>query len=151
MKHLKLLTILLALFEPIAIILYFGYDFKSFSKVWGSELESWFIVSNFLIVHCFSEHPKWRLPALWLLLLTAFSTSVWSSCHNLFAVFFFLSCVYSLTEFKRMQPYLIIYCCSVIIGIFFGLFWFETYALVVLCAYHLHLYKINYDYENRHL
>ncbi len=147
--RIKILTIMLALLQPIIIIYNYGCGFKSFSKVWGSEIEWIFILCNFLVIKSFLEHPRWRLSALFLLLLTCFSTNSYSNCHNLLAVIFFLSCLYSLTEFKSMRNYFYAYCFSVVIGLLSNLFWFEFYAVYVLCAYHLNLYWINYKYENR--
>lgn len=148
MDKIKVGVVILALLQPLIIIGFFGLEFKSFSKCWGTMLEPLFILTNAATSFFFFSLNRWRIPAVFLMLLTAFSTDTFSSLHNFLAISFFISCVYGLAEFKRTRLYLILYCFS---GIFcgLGLFWIETYATYVLCFYHLHLLFIKYKFDNR--
>ena len=150
MYKIKLAVILLCLLQPLIYLVYFKGDLQSFSHSFETELQPLFIVVNASSSFFFFSLNKWKIPALFLMLLTAFSTERFETIHNIFAVLFFLSCFYSLQEYKRMEMYLRLYCFSIFIA-FFGLFWFEFLAVYVLCFYHLHnLYK-NFQYNTRNI
>lgn len=149
-SYLKLLTIGLALSIPIIILTVYGVNFKSFSKLWETPLQPIFIISNTTVSFFFYGLNRWRIPSIFLMLLVAFSTSMYSNIHNICAIGFFISCIYALAEYKRMRIYLILYCCSVFTAVF-GIFWFEVYTSYILCFYHFNVLYKKYQFENRNL
>ncbi len=148
MEKIKLGVILLALLQPIIIVSFFGLDFKSFSKCWGTSLEPLFVVVNAVTSFFFFSMKRWRISSIFLLLVVAFSTEQYSALHNIFATGFFISCIYGLLEFERMKIYLIFYLLSLSL-IFFGIFWVEVGLSYTLSIYQLNLLWIKYKFENR--
>lgn len=148
MQKIKILVVLLALLQPIIIIAVFGLEFKSFSKIYGTILEPLFVITNATTSFFFFSLERWKLPAILLLFLTAFSTGVYHTTHNILAVLFFISCANALLEYKRRRIYFFLYCSSVF---FFtcGILWFEFFATWVLCLYHLESIWVLYKFKNR--
>lgn len=141
----KLITILLALSLPIITVSVFGWNFKSYSKLWGTELEFLFIICNATTSFYLYQTPKWKIPAMFLLLLTAFSTEIYSTTHNVFAVLFFISCIYPLWGRKL---FLYSYILSCLFG-FLGLFYLEWATTYVICLFHLNSLYILWKFKNR--
>lgn len=134
----RLFVVLVAILQPFIIYFVCG-NIESISSSWVTILQPLFIITNAMVSYFFFDLPKWRIPAVSLLLLTAFPTTEYKIFHDIVAILFFLSCIYPMTILKRFRYYLIIYLFSLIVGIFFGLFWMETWGIVTLCVYHLHL------------
>lgn len=134
----RLFVVLMAILQPF-IIYWYCDDIVSLSASWYTPLQPLFIMTNAMVSYFFFNLPKWKVTAGLLLLLTAFSVQSFPNFHNVIAILFFVSCVYPLLSIKKFQFYLPIYLLSIIIGLFFGLFWLETYGIIVLCIYHLHL------------
>jgi len=82
---------------------------------------------------------------MFLLLLTAFSVPDHFWLHNIFAILFFVTCLVPLYIAKRFKYYLYIYLISVLFWVFNSFFWMETWGILTLCSYHLHLmlYKVH--------
>jgi hypothetical protein len=131
---LKVCVIILSMITPF--IISFG-GFKSLSESWGSLFMPLFIINNAVTSYYIFSIRKWRLPALFLLLLTGFPVIGFRVIHNVFAVLFFLSCIYSLGVSRRMKIYIWLYLISAPAFIF-SILWGEVLASVVLTAYHLH-------------
>lgn len=134
----RLFVVLVAILQPFIIYFVCG-NIESISSSWVTILQPLFIITNAMVSYFFFDLPKWKIPAVSLLLLTAFPTTEYKIFHDIVAILFFLSCIYPMTILKRFRYYLIIYLFSLIVGIFFGLFWMETWGIVTLCVYHLHL------------
>ena len=139
----RIFVIILAILQPIVILIVCGVDVPSISSTWTTVLQPLFIVTNAMTSYLFFEIKKWKIPAMLLLLLTAFSVEFSPIAHNIIATGFFLSCLFPLIVTRRLKGYLYVYLASIFILIFFGIFWFEVWGVYVLCAYHLHtiLYK----------
>lgn len=148
MTRLKLAVIILCILQPLIIIATFGLEFKSFSKVYGTSLEPLFVVTNATTSFFFFSLQRWRLTAVLLLFLTAFSTGVYPMAHNIISVLFFISCACALLEYQRRRIYFYLYCSSVLF-FSFGIFWFEFFATWVLCLYHLESLWILYKFKNK--
>ncbi len=142
---LKLVAILLALSLPIVIVSVYGWGFTSFSKLWETPLAPLFIISNAITSYFLFQVKKWELPSLFLLLVTAFDTTNYSEAHNLFAVFFFISCIYPLWSRKL---FLYLYLGSLSLAIF-GLLYLEWGMTWVICGVHLNALYILWKFENR--
>lgn len=135
----KFFVIAVAMLQPIIILIVCGFDVHSISSTWLTVLQPLFIVTNAMTSYLFFDIKKWKIPAILLLLLTAFSVEFSMITHNIIATGFFLSCLYPLISARRLKIYLYLYIISIIFLIFFGIFWFEVWGVYVLCAYHLHM------------
>ncbi len=140
----RLFTSIIAVLQPFIIYFTCG-DLASISQSWTTPLQPLFIFTNALVSYFFFDMPKWRIPAVLLLLLTVFSVVDYPIFHNLVAIGFFISCVFPLWSLKKFRIYLPFYLFSILILIFDGMFWMETWAIIVLCFYHIHamLYSRN--------
>jgi hypothetical protein len=118
----RLFVILLAILQPIIILLFLG-DVPSISSVWLSYLQPLFIITNAATSYFLFSVKNWRVPSLFLLLLTAFSVDFSLLFHNIFAVLFFIVCLYSLYGIRRLRWYLIPYILSGVVLLLFGIFW----------------------------
>lgn len=133
--HLKIIAVCLSLVIPIFIAL-FG-DFYSLSKSWGTSFMPLFIINNAISSYYLFSMRRWRLPAFFLLMLTGFPVWNFSVIHKIFAVAFFVSCIYSLGASRKMRAYF--WCYLLTTPIFFwSILWGEVAATMVLTLYHLH-------------
>lgn len=131
-------AILLAMLQPIIILLVCG-EIISFSASWNTVLQPLYIITNSITSYFLFSVNRWKLPALLLLILTAFSVQYSPNFHDSVAVLFFVSCIPGLYAINRLRHYLWLFLTSIPILLSFGLFWFETCAVWVLCFYHLNL------------
>lgn len=138
----RLFTSGLAMLQPFIIYMTIGDQF-AISHSWNTPLQPLFIITNALVSFFFFKLEKWRIPALLLLLLTAFPVCDYFWLHNIFAILFFIFSGISLWSIKRMRYYFFIFLCSLIF-IFNGLFWSETFGIITLATYHLHLLLYRY-------
>lgn len=134
----RLFVVIVAILQPFIIYFVCG-NLKSISSSWDTILQPLFIITNAMVSYFFFDLPKWRLPSVSLLLLTAFPTTVYNNFHDIVAILFFVLCIYPMFLVKRFRFYLIIYFFSLVIGLFYGLFWMETWGIITLCLYHLHI------------
>lgn len=137
-------VLLLAILQPIIIVLCYGFNVFSISSIWSTDLQPLFIITNACTSYFLFDVKGWRIPAMLLLLLTAFSIEFNSTIHNILAVSFFISCVKPLDSINRLSWYLFPYVISLFIGLFFGMFWGEVFAAYVICAYHINTMYISY-------
>jgi len=63
----RLFTSVLAVVQPFIIYLLYGDD-RAISRAWDTPLQPLFIITNALVSFFFFKLPKWRVPALLLLL-----------------------------------------------------------------------------------
>lgn len=144
LHRLKPITAIISFLFPLTILITLG-PLDSISASWETSLQPMFIVTNALTSYFFFELKKWRLPAFFLLLLTAFNFNDYEIVHNISAVLFFILCIRGLYFIKKFRIYVLVYMLSPIIWIISNLFWFEVYAISTLCLYHLNLiYYIRY-------
>lgn len=139
----RLFVIVIAILQPFIIYFYCG-ELSSISQVWETNLQFLFIITNALVSYFFFELDEWKIPSSFLLLLTAFSVIDHFWLHNIFAILFFISCLIPLYLTKRLKFYLPIYFLSVLLWITNGFFWMETWGILTLCSYHLHLIIYRY-------
>jgi hypothetical protein len=144
----RLFVIVLAILQPFIIYFYCG-ELSSISQSWETNLQFLFILTNALVSYFFFEIDEWKIPSMFLLLLTAFSVPDHFWLHNIFAILFFLSCLVPLYLTKRFKYYLYIYLLSILFWIFNGFFWMETWGILTLCSYHLHLMLYRYLLLNK--
>lgn len=133
----RIVTSILATIFPF--ILKFNYPIvATVSQSWETPLQPMFIITNALVSFFFFKLPKWRIPAILLLLLTAFSVTDWCILHNIFAILFFIFSGVSLCSLHKFKNYLLLYLAAICV-LPFGLYWVETWAIITLCIYHLHI------------
>lgn len=141
----RVFTLLLALLQPLILLYGFDGGLKSFSKACGTDYEPIFILCNILVTYAFIQMPRWKISGVLLLLLTCFNTHLYSNSHNLLAIAFFVSCLFAIKDIY----FRIFYTTSMLVGGYFGLFYFEFYSIYVLCIYHTRLFYIEYKYKTR--
>lgn len=134
----RLCVVLIAIIQPFVIYWVCG-DLPSISASWSTILQPLFISTNAMVSYFFFDLPKWRMSSISLLLLTAFSVDSFPIFHNIIAIIFFVFCIYSLLSIHKFKYYVLIYLFSILIGLCFNLFWLETFAIITLCVYHLHI------------
>jgi hypothetical protein len=137
----RIIVILTSLVHPF-ILLSYG-ELPSMSSYWETPLQPLFIFVNATTSYFLFSINKWKLPSLFLLLLTAFSVSLYPQLHNVFTILFFITCLYPLIKTKRFKYYPILYSLSIIVGLLYGILWLEIYCVLILTIYHLHtlIYK----------
>lgn len=140
--YLRMAVIALALITPIIFLLTEGY-LPSLSSYWRTPIQPLFIIANASTsYYFFGSHNRWRIPAVFLLLLTAFSIDSYPIVHNIIAILFFISCLIPLHKTKHYKNFFWAYVCSVLfmpISITLG----ESLAISVLCIFHaLMVHKI---------
>lgn len=145
----KIFVILLALIQPLVIVLSYGFNVHSISSMWLTLLQPLFIITNATTSYYLFDLKRWKIPSLFLLLLTAFSFQFNANLHDIFAITFFITCIYSLYGIRRLRWYIIPYLLSGLVFFFFGIFWAETWAIVIICSYHLHSIYINYSLHKK--
>jgi hypothetical protein len=100
----RLFTSVLAVLQPFIIYFSFG-ELQSISQSWETPLQPLFIFSNALVSYFLFDLPKWRIPAVLLLLLTVFSVQDWMVLHNVFAISFFIISSIPLWSIKKFRFY----------------------------------------------
>lgn len=131
----RLFVVLISFIQPFILLLFCG-ELSSISSYWDTPLQPLFIFTNAATSYFFFSMRNWKLPSLLLLLLTAFSVMLYPTVHNIFAVSFFILCMYPLYKTKRFKYYLWIYALSSVIFFLFGILWAEIFGIMVLTAYH---------------
>lgn len=144
----RLFTTVIALLQPFIIYFTCG-DLVSISQSWTTPLQPLFIFTNALVSYFFFDIHNWRISAVLLLLLTVFSVQDHFVLHNVLAVMFFVFSAIPLWSIKKFRIYLPIYLISIVFLFFDGFYWMETWAIMTLCFYHLHLILYRYLLENR--
>lgn len=138
----RLLTSFLAVLQPFIIYILYGDNF-TISTSWITPLQPLFIITNALVSFFFYKLDKWKIPAILLLLLTAFSVENHFMLHNILSVMFFIFSGISLLNLKKFRYYFLIFLMSLFF-LYFGLFWVETWAILTLGVYHTHLMLYTY-------
>jgi hypothetical protein len=134
----RLFTSVLALLQPFIIYFVCG-DLISISQSWTTPLQPLFIFTNALVSYFFFDLPKWRIPAILLLLLTVFSVESWFVLHNILAVSFFVMSGVSMLSLKKFKFYIPLYLISLFFLLNGEFFWMETWAIICLVFYHMHV------------
>ena len=133
----RLFVIIVAMLAPFIYIISFGI-LPSLSSYYETPMQPMFIIVNASTSYFLFSIERWRISAILLLFLTAFSLENYPDTHNFFAVFFFLMNIHSLSISKRTHIPMLIYLCSLFF-IFNGILYAEIFAISVLCITHLWL------------
>ena len=138
----KIILILISVMYPFILLSVEG-ELKSLSQYWNTPLQPLFIVANIMTAYIFLSIENWKISSFLLVLVTAFSTKLYPNTHNVLAVLFFVSCLYPLFKSKRLKFYGYLYLASPIVGLLFGLLYFEIYNILILCKKLIILNKSN--------
>lgn len=133
---LKLLLVLISILQPFILISTQGLLW-SISSYWNTPLQPLFILINAGTSYYFFNSEKWRLSGVLLLLLTAFSVENYLMIHNIFAVGFFLSCIYPMVFIKRFRILAFLYLMCIPLYPLLGMLFFEIYCVLIIGIYHL--------------
>ena len=133
---LKLSLIIISVLQPFILISTQGILW-SISSYWSTPLQPIFILVNAGTSYYFFNNEKWQTPGIFLLLLTSFSVEKYLLLHNIFAVGFFLSCIYPMVYIKRFRIMAFLYLLSIPLYFIIGMLFFEIYCIIVLGIYHL--------------
>jgi hypothetical protein len=145
---------MIAMFSPFFCILYSG-ELDSYSEYWQTDTRPLFIFTNAATSYFLFSINKWRIPAICLMLLTAFSFDQYFWVHNITAICFFVASLISISLSKKNQYYVLPYLLSIIVLLESGILWGEICAITVICAFHLHrlirYYRIDIKRKNYRL
>jgi len=143
----NLVSIAIAMSFPL-IMIQLG-EMKSLSAFWNTEAQPMFIIMNAVTSYFLFSSDRWQMPALLLLLLTAFSVTTWPVVHNIFAFTFFITAMFPIALAHRLHWYLLPY----VIGgsiMYFNMLIGEIICIETLCLYHLHLILYKQSLLNKH-
>ena len=145
---LRMAVIILAMITPFIFLTTQGY-LPSISSYWRTPLQPLFILANASTsYYLFGAHNTWKIPAVFLLLLTAFSIDSYVTVHNVVAVLFFVSCLIPFYYTHHYKEFFWLYLSSVIfmpLSMTLG----ETLAVMVLCTYHALLLRKVYRIQKK--
>jgi hypothetical protein len=130
-------SIILAVLSPFVLIYCFG-EIKSISAYWNTNGQPLFIITNAVTSYFLFSNNRWKIPAFFLLFLTAFSLTLYPILHNIFAMGFFVSSAIAMYHLHRFRFYIIPYLCFGIWAIF-HLLYGEVGAILTICVYHIHI------------
>lgn len=130
----RMSVILLAALTPYICILGYGY-LASLSLYWQTDIQPLFIIANVTTSYYLYSISKWKLSALMLLLLTAFSIDLYPLIHNILAGGFFILTIIPLLKSKHFRWTLWLYV-SAIFFFFWSMLFAEIVAITALCTYH---------------
>jgi hypothetical protein len=133
--YVRLAVILFAIVTPFIFLLTQGY-LPSISSYWRTPLQPLFIIANASTSYfLFGAHNTWKIPAVFLLLLTAFSIDSYPMVHNVLAVLFFLSALVPLYKTNHFKKFFWLYLTTIFfmpISLTLG----EILAVIIMCTYH---------------
>lgn len=132
----RLFVIIIAIISPFVYIISEGI-LPSLSAYWETPMQPMFIIVNASTSFFLFSVERWRISAILLLALTAFSVENYLYAHNFFAVCFFLMNIHPLVKSKRTRIPMIIYLCSIFF-LFNSILYAEIFAIIVLCTTHLY-------------
>jgi hypothetical protein len=135
--RLRMVVIILAAISPFICILIHGYK-PSISSYWDTSLQPLFIITNAATSYYLFSLKNWKLSALMLLLLTAFSLTLYPGMHNVIAVIFFIANLYPLFKSNKFRWCFWIYT-TALIALPFSMTISEIIAIDSLCIYHVML------------
>jgi hypothetical protein len=133
----RLLVVITALASPFLCIAIEG-ELPSYSQYWTTDIRPLFIFTNASTSYFLFSVDRWKIPAICLLLLTAFSYDQYFWIHNTTAICFFVLCAISISFSRKFQYYILPYLFSIVILLKFGILWGEISAILVICAFHFH-------------
>lgn len=152
--HVKIFAVFFAMITPF-IMITSGNILGSISRYWDTPYQPLFIMSNIICSYFFFSLKNWKIPSLFLILVTSFNHYEFNLLHNIFAVSFYFACLYSLFKNKRFIIYRFLFILSIPIYLY-SIILGEIISIIILCSYHLmvtlyteRLMKIKTSHSNK--
>ena len=114
------------------------------STLAGTPLEPFLISTAATTSLSLFASRSWRVPAILILFLAAFSVHLYPVTHNVIAGAFYLTSFYLILTDKRLNFYALGIAASIISSTF-GLLWFEVTANLAVIGFHLHYAILRYN------
>lgn len=133
--HVKIFAVFFSATTPF-IMISSGDILGSISQYWSTKYQPLFIISNIICSYFFFSLKNWKIPSLFLVLITAFNHYEFNTTHNIFALSFYFACLYSLFKNKRFIIYRILFMLSITLY-FYSIILGEIISIVILCSHHL--------------
>jgi len=130
----RMLVVILAAVSPLVLLITHGY-LPSLSSYWRTEWQPLFIITNAVTSYYLYSIKNWKISALTLLLLTAFSVELFPITHNILAGVFFIVNIYPFWATKHYR-YLLWFYLSSLVALTFSMFIAEIIAIETMCIYH---------------
>lgn len=138
----KYIASLLAILLPIASLICYGDNIKSFSTLVETDLNFMFVLLTTTTAYCFIQMKYWKIPGWILLLLTAFNTTQYSLIHNILGALFFISCAFAIiTGTRTMRKWIYGYLVLTALSCWLGLFWMEMVLVYYLIVFHRKIWQ----------
>jgi hypothetical protein len=96
----QIVVIIFSMIYPFLCILLAGLN-HSLSSYWSTSAEPIFIFSNIMVAYFFYQTQHWKIPAIFLILLTSFNNILYPDIHYVFAILFFIASFIALFNSKR--------------------------------------------------
>jgi hypothetical protein len=142
----RLTIICLIAVAPLICLLISGYK-KSYSAYWETESQPIFIIANVITAYLLNQYKDWQ-PSAWLLLgVTAFNSFDYRIIHDVIAIMFFVSCLFTLVKKGRHLPITLMFIGSLTI-LPISILFSEMVAIFALCFYHSLNLDIYYNLTN---
>jgi hypothetical protein len=126
-------VIALAFLTPIICLMGYGY-MPSLSAYWKTEMQPIFIIANATTSYYLYSMKQWKIPALFLLLLTAFSVEMYGALHNALAIIFFVVTLWPLFMSNHFKWIKWVYLSS-LLALPWSMMIAEMIAITALCGY----------------
>lgn len=140
--YVRMFVIVLSAIMPLILLLSQGHLF-SISKYWNTPMQPLFIMVNAMTSFYLFSIKNWKLPAVFLLLLTAFSVEYHHLAHNILAIIFFVVSLIPLKLTNHYKAFFWIYLGTLPVMLF-DMFLGESLAVFTLCFYHgIILWKVH--------
>lgn len=132
-------VIALAFLTPIICLMGYGY-MPSLSAYWKTEMQPIFIIANATTSYYLYSMKQWRISAMFLLLLTAFSVEMYGALHNALAIIFFVVNLWPLFTSKH-NPWIKWVYLSSLVALPWSMLVSEMIAITALCLHNALLMK----------
>jgi len=136
-------VIALAFLTPIICLMGYGY-MPSLSTYWKTEMQPIFIIANATTSYYLFSMTQWRIPAIFLLLLTAFSVDMYGPLHNALAIIFFVVTLWPLFMSNHFKWIKWVYLSS-LLALPWSMLVSEMIAITTLCVYNALLLRKTYS------
>ena len=112
-------------------------ELRSYSEYWTTDYRPLFIITNAITSYYLFSVTRWRVSALFLLIVTAFSYDQYFYIHTISAIAFFIYSGIAIAKTKKFELYAIPYFSSLFVLVIFGILWAEVFAIFVMSVFHL--------------
>ena len=130
----RVISIIIATCCPLAMFFFFPEQ-QSLSAYWDTNALPLFVIMTAVTSHFMFSLDNWKIPAVFLLLLTAFPYTMFSILHDILALCFFISAGIAMFVTNRFRTLFVLYlfgCLLAIKNLLYG----EIVSILCLCTFH---------------